>query len=166
MKRQDVPAGPLSPLGLATIGLVVGFDQIAKQVVEASLPTGELIPLLPILDLYRVHNTGIAFSLFAGYRGLVLIVVALVISAGVLIFWSSAREGGRLATVGFGLIVGGALGNLVDRLFRGHVVDFLLLHLGSWTLFVFNLADAALTVGPILLLGVYYWPRGRMGEGA
>lgn len=159
MTRSDVPAGPLSPLGLATIGSVLLLDQVVKQVVEARLPVGELIPLLPILDLYRVHNTGIAFSLFADYGGLALIAVALAISAGVLVFWWSARDGGRLATVGYGLIVGGALGNLIDRLFRGHVVDFLLLHLGGWTLFVFNVADAALTLGPIVLLLVYYWPR-------
>ena len=165
MTRGGAPAGPLSPLGLLTIGLVLLLDQLAKEVVETNLPIGELIPVLPILDLYRVHNTGIAFSLFAGYGGLALIALALAISAGVLVFWWSAREGGRLATIGYGLIVGGALGNLFDRLFRGHVVDFLLLHIGSWTLFVFNLADAALTLGPILLLLVFYWP-GKVGKGA
>jgi signal peptidase II len=94
----------------------------------------------------------------------VLIALALAISAGVLVFWWNAREGGRLATVGYGLIVGGALGNLFDRLFRGHVVDFLLLHLGGWTLFVFNVADAALTLGPIMLLLVHYWPRQSTAE--
>src|SRR5262249_47153120 len=138
LKRGDAPAGPLSPLGLSTIGLILVLDQLGKEVVEAKLPVGEALPVLPILDLYRVHNTGIAFSLLAGPGGLALVALALVISAGVLIFWCSAREGGRLATVGYGLILGGALGNLLDRLFRGHVVDFLLLHLGSWTLFVFN----------------------------
>ena len=105
--------------------------------------------MLPILDLYRVHNTGIAFSMLAGFGGLGPIVLTLAISVVVLIFWWRAREGGRLAAIGYALIVGGALGNLVDRVSRGHVVDFLLLHLGDWTLFVFNLADAALTLGPI-----------------
>ena len=75
-----------------------------------------------------------------------------------LVLWSRARDGGRLAAIGFALIVGGAIGNLIDRLRLGHVVDFLLLHLGDWTLFVFNLADAALTLGPIVLLLVYYRP--------
>ncbi len=158
MTRRDAPAGPLSLLGIGVIGLVLVLDQLSKEVVEAKLPVGELVPILPVLDLYRVHNTGIAFSLFAAYGGLALIVLALAISAGVLMFWWSAREGGWLATIGYGLIVGGAIGNLFDRLFRGHVVDFLLLHLGSWTLFVFNLADAALTLGPIVLLFVYYSP--------
>jgi signal peptidase II len=155
-----VPDRPLSPLGLSTVGLILALDQLGKQIAEAKLPLGEAIPVLPILDLYRVHNTGIAFSLLAGYSGLALIALTLLISAGVLIFWWRADEGGRLATVGYGLILGGALGNLFDRVFRGHVVDFLLLHLGDWTLFVFNLADAALTFGPIVLLFVYYRPRG------
>jgi signal peptidase II len=155
-----VPDRPLSPLGLSTVGLILALDQLGKQIAEAKLPLGEAIPVLPILDLYRVHNTGIAFSLLAGYSGLALIALTLLISAGVLIFWWRADEGGRLATVGYGLILGGALGNLFDRVFRGHVVDFLLLHLGDWTLFVFNLADAALTLGPIVLLFVYYRPRG------
>jgi signal peptidase II len=157
---EGVPDRPLSPLGLSTVGLILALDQLGKQIAEAKLPLGEAIPVLPILDLYRVHNTGIAFSLLAGYSGLALIALTLLISAGVLIFWWRADEGGRLATVGYGLILGGALGNLFDRVFRGHVVDFLLLHLGDWTLFVFNLSDAALTLGPIVLLFVYYRPRG------
>ena len=75
-----------------------------------------------------------------------------------LVFWSTAKEGGRWATVGYALIIGGALGNLVDRILHGHVVDFLLLHFGDRTLFVFNLADAALTLGPAMLIVVYLWP--------
>jgi signal peptidase II len=153
------PDGPLSPLGLATVGLVLAVDQVGKELAEARLPFAEAIPVLPILDLFRVHNTGIAFSLLAAYGGLALIGLTLAISVGVLIFWWRAEEGGRLATIGYGLNLGGAIGNLGDRVFRGHVVDFLLLHLGDWTLFVFNLADAALTLGPIVLLMVYYWPR-------
>jgi signal peptidase II len=155
------PDGPLSPLGLAMIVSVVAIDQVGKEIAEARLPLGEAIPVLPILDLYRVHNTGIAFSMLAAHGGLALIALTLAISAGVLIFWWRANEGGRLATIGYGLIVGGALGNLADRIFRGQVVDFLLLHLGDWTLFVFNLADAALTLGPVVLLFVYYWPPRR-----
>ena len=68
------------------------------------------------------------------------------------------RDGGRIAAAGFALILGGAVGNLIDRLRFGYVIDFLLLHIGDRTLFVFNLADAALTLGPALLLVVYLWP--------
>jgi signal peptidase II len=156
LRPDGAPDGPLSPLGLAVVGLILAIDQIAKEIAEARLPLGEAIPVLPILDLFRVHNTGIAFSMLAGHGGLALIGLTLLISAGVLIFWWRAADGGRPATLGYGLILGGALGNLADRIFRGHVVDFLLLHLGGWTLFVFNLADTALTLGPVVLLLVYW----------
>ena len=92
MRREGTPDGPLSPLGLVVVGLIVGIDQIAKEIAEARLPLGEAIPVLPILDLFRVHNTGIAFSMLAGHAGLGLIGLTLVISAGVLIFWWRAAD--------------------------------------------------------------------------
>lgn len=149
------PDGPLSFLGLAVIAATVLVDQGAKHWAEASLAMADPIDLLPILTLYRIHNPGIAFSFLAGLGGLPLIVITVVVTVVVLWFWSTAAEGGRWATVGYALIVGGALGNLVDRVLHGHVVDFLLLHVGDRTLFVFNLADAALTAGPAILIVVY-----------
>ena len=159
--RGGSPEGPLSPLGLGVVVAVVVLDQIAKFAAEAMLPLGEAIELLPVLTLYRVANTGIAFSFFAG-SGVALIILMLVVSAVVIGFWMRTHEGGRLAAIGFALILGGAIGNLIDRVRLGYVVDFLLLHLGDWTLFVFNLADAALTLGPALLILVYLFP----GKGA
>jgi signal peptidase II len=155
--RGGPPEGPLSRLGLGVVVAVVVLDQIAKCATEAMLPLGEAIELLPILTLYRVANTGIAFSFFAG-SGVALIILMLVVSAVVTGFWVRTHEGGRLAAIGFALILGGAIGNLIDRVRLGYVVDFLLLHLGDWTLFVFNLADAALTLGPALLILVYLFP--------
>ena len=153
------PDGPLSLIGILVIAATVIADQAAKAAAEAYLPTGQALDVLPILALYRVNNTGIAFSLFRGFGNLGLIGVTLAITVVVLVLWSRAREGGRVAAIGFALIVGGATGNLIDRILRGHVVDFLLLHLGDWVLFVFNLADTALTLGPVLLLYVYAWPK-------
>lgn len=152
------PEGPLSFLGLSVVAATVVIDQATKYVAEASLPFGEPVALLPILDLYRIYNTGIAFSMLSRFGGLPLTLLTVAITIIVLAFWWRSRDGGRLAAVGFALIVGGAVGNLIDRLRFGHVVDFLLLHIGDWTLFVFNLADAALTLGPILLLVAYMWP--------
>lgn len=161
--RGGSPEGPLSPLGLGVVVAVVVLDQIAKFAAEAMLPLGEAIELLPILTLYRVANTGIAFSFFAG-SGVALIILMLVVSAVVIGFWVRTHEGGRLAAIGFALILGGAIGNLIDRVRLGYVVDFLLLHLGDRTLFVFNLADAALTLGPALLILVYLFPaKGTAG---
>ena len=90
--------------------------------------------------------------------GFGLVALPLAVTAVVLVFWVRNRDGGRLASAGFALILGGALGNLIDRLRLGYVVDFLLLHLGDWTLFVFNLADAALTLGPLLLILAFLRP--------
>jgi signal peptidase II len=153
------PPGPLSFLGLAVIIATVLLDQTTKAVAEARLPFGQAIDLLPILTLFRVNNTGIAFSMFAGLGGGVLTVAMLAVVAIVLVFWTRADQGGRVVSVAFALIVGGAFGNLIDRVRLGHVIDFLLLHIGDRTLFVFNLADAALTVGPMLLILVFFRPQ-------
>lgn len=155
--RSGRPAGPLSPLGLIVTILVVAIDQAAKLWAVAALAPGQPIDVLPILTLYRVENTGIAFSFLAG-SGWALTAVTLAITGGVIVFWLKSEDGGWGATAGFAAILGGALGNLADRIRLGHVVDFLLLHFGSRTLFVFNPADAALTIGPILLIAVYLLP--------
>ncbi len=145
------PPGPLSALGLAIIAAVVAVDQITKAIAEARLDYQHGIELLPILALYRVHNTGVAFSFAHGFDSLLLVGGTALITLVVLWLWATARDGGRLVAIGFALITGGAIGNLIDRVRFGHVVDFLYLHLGDRGLFVFNLADVALTIGPILL---------------
>ena len=154
----DKPPGPLSAFGIGITAAVVVVDQLSKLVVQARLPEYHPIDVLPILTLLHVRNTGIAFSMFA-HSGFGLILLPVAVTAVVLAFWAHNREGGRLAAAGFALILGGAIGNLIDRLRLGYVTDFLLLHFGNWTLFVFNLADAALTLGPVLLLFVYLWPQ-------
>lgn len=149
------PPGPLSAVGLAIIAAVVVIDQITKAIAEARLDYQHGIELLPILALYRVHNTGVAFSFAHGFDSLLLVGGTALITLVVLWLWATARDGGRLVAIGFALITGGAIGNLIDRVRFGHVVDFLYLHLGDRGLFVFNLADVALTIGPILLAWHY-----------
>jgi signal peptidase II len=161
MAEARRPDGPLSFLGLVVIAATLFIDQASKLWAEAALPEGQAFDLLPVLSLYRVHNPGIAFSFLAGFGGLPLIAITLAITVLVLAFWWTAKEGGRWATVGYALIVGGALGNVIDRVVHGYVIDFLLFHIGDWTLFVFNLADAALTLGPAILIIVYLWPGKR-----
>ena len=155
--RTRRPEGPLSFFGATIVVAVIAIDQIAKLIALARLPLGEPIDLLPVLTLYRVENTGIAFSFLSG-SGFPLIALTVAILVVVVAFWVRATDGGRLAAAGFALILGGAIGNLIDRVRLGSVVDFLLLHFGDRTLFVFNLADAALTLGPVLLILVYLLP--------
>jgi signal peptidase II len=158
------PDGPLSPLGIGVVAATVAVDQATKLLAERTLDYEQPIDLLPILSLYRVHNTGIAFSLLSGFGGIGLIALTLAVTAVVLAIWQRTADGGRIAAIGYALIIGGALGNLADRFLYGHVVDFLFLHLGERPLFVFNLADTALTVGPALLILIYLMPAGRSSD--
>jgi signal peptidase II len=162
--RRGTPEGPLTLFGLAVVIATVAIDQITKAMAVSELPLGSAIELLPVLTLYRVENTGIAFSFLSG-SGLPLVIGTAIIAAIVAGFWVRSTEGGRIAAAGFALIVGGAIGNLIDRVRLGYVVDFLLLHFGVRTLFVFNLADAALTIGPALLIVTYLFPaKEQSGE--
>ncbi len=149
------PPGPLSALGLSIIALVLVIDQASKAIAEAKLDYQQFIDVLPILALFRVHNTGIAFSFAHGFDSLLLVGGTAAITIAVLWLWSTAKDGGQLVAIGFALITGGALGNLIDRVRFGHVVDFLYLHLGNRGFFVFNIADVALTLGPVLLAWHY-----------
>jgi signal peptidase II len=151
--------GPLSALGIGVVLAVVIIDQLAKQIAEAKLDYQQFIDILPILALYRVHNTGIAFSFAHGFDSLFLVGGTAIVTLLVLYLWKNATEGGWLVGLGFALIVGGALGNLIDRAIYGHVIDFLYLHVGGRGFFVFNLADVALTIGPILLAWFYLFGK-------
>jgi signal peptidase II len=161
--RARAPFGPLSLFGIAIVGGIVIVDQLAKWIAEAALPYGEPISVLPILTLFRTYNTGIAFSFLAGLGSAALILLTAAISVVVLLVWWRSREQSRLIAAGYALIVGGALGNLIDRIAHGHVIDFLLLHLEDWTLFVFNLADVALTIGPGLLILIFLFRPQQKG---
>ena len=125
---------------------VAGVDHLAKWAVVHYLPPGQSVPVLgPVMSLTRQTNTGALFSLFSG--GGVYLAAAGLVLTGVLLVWGltvGPRQGRFLLPLG--LLLGGSLGNLVDRLARGHVVDFLDFHF--WP--VFNLADIALTVGALL----------------
>lgn len=143
--------------------LLIVLDQAIKALVEAGMALYETIPLLPFLALHRTHNTGVAFSMFADSGDWRLI--ALVILVTCFILWLALRSAPHqhTARLGFALIVGGALGNLIDRMRFGHVVDYVLFHTPNWSFAVFNLADAAITVGAglVILQEVMDWLRER-----
>ncbi|WEK51356.1 MAG: signal peptidase II [Candidatus Kaistia colombiensis] len=156
--------GPLSALGLTIMALTIVIDQVSKWIADANLLYQQGIELIPnFLALYRVNNTGIAFSLGNSADSLILIGLTSIVTLVVLYVWRGSTEGGRLAASGFALITGGAIGNLIDRVWHGHVIDFLFLHWGERGFFVFNLADVALTIGPLLLAWVYLLQPGKKG---
>lgn len=139
--------------------LVVAADRITKSMLMARIEPGGWQEVMPGFALTHVHNPGIAFSLFAGGGTLTRIILHLVIFTSVVIIASMVvrhAQHSRLAGLAFGLILGGAVGNLIDRVLYGWVVDFI--HV--WARFSgrtmawpdFNIADASITCGAILLI--------------
>ena len=141
-------------LWLALAAAVAVLDQLTKQWVLGTLRVGETIAVAPFVDLVLWFNRGAAFSFLAdgaGWQRLFLIVVALV--AVFVIVWLLVRHrADRLFCVGLALVLGGAIGNLWDRLLHGYVVDFVLLHAGGYHWPAFNLADSAITGGAVMII--------------
>lgn len=141
----------LLPYGLLAV-LVVAIDQWIKFLVETELFMHDMVSVLPFLALYRTYNTGVAFSMFSsiGDKGLILVSLAVVAFVLYLAFRTGPRQ--VLSRIGFALIIGGAVGNLIDRAVYGHVIDYILFHTPVWSFAIFNLADAFITVGAGLVL--------------
>lgn len=147
---------------LAIVIVAIGIDQWIKRLVENGMALHEQIDLLPFLALYHARNTGIAFSLLADFGDVGLILVALAVIAVVLALAARTTERQVLARAGFALVVGGAIGNLIDRATFGYVIDYILFHTPVWSFAIFNLADAFITVGAglVLLQELVDWRRG------
>ncbi|MGH8256311.1 MAG: signal peptidase II [Steroidobacteraceae bacterium] len=143
--------------------LVVALDQLSKAVINHSLQLYQSIQLLPVLDITRVYNRGAAFSFLgaaSGWQRWLFSALALVVSAGVVLWMQRVDRRARLLASGLALILGGAIGNLVDRLRVGHVVDFVAAHWGPHYFPAFNVADSAITIGAcLLLLDAWLEPR-------
>ena len=141
---------------LSVILAIVFADQYSKSLVVEQLNLFDRLILTSFLDLTRLHNTGAAFSMFAfdsGWQRWPLVLI----SAGVgatLIGWlvRNASKSTVLQNTAFAMIAGGAIGNLIDRLNQGYVVDFILFHIGQWHFPAFNVADSCITIGLILFL--------------
>jgi signal peptidase II len=147
------PARALLPwLGIALA--VILLDQLTKSLVIGAFRLHDSQVVTPFFNLVRVHNTGAAFSFLAGATGWQRwFFVALGTVAAVFIVWMLRRHGGqRLFGWALALILGGALGNVVDRLLHGYVVDFIQVHWRGWYFPSFNVADSAITVGAGLLI--------------
>ena len=141
---------------LAVALVVVAFDQLTKLLVVDALRLGDSHTIVAsVLNLVRVHNSGAAFSFLAGASGWQRwFFVGLGAVAAVFIVWLLARHRGeRLFCWALALILGGAVGNVVDRLLHGHVIDFIQVHWAdAWYFPSFNIADSAITVGAVLLV--------------
>ena len=132
---------------LVFVVLAVLSDQLIKVAVEAYLPLQEAVHVVPMLALYRTYNLGVAFSMLSGMEGWFIVTMRLAIVAFVLWLWRKTPGDRWLAHLGFAMIIAGAIGNLLDRFFYGHVVDYILFYTQTWSFAVFNLADSFITLG-------------------
>lgn len=141
----------------------VALDQWIKSLVEARLVMHEQVDIMPFFALYRTYNTGVAFSMFSSAGDLPLIVLSVVVIAFVFYLASRSQPGQILARIGFALIIGGAIGNLIDRSMLGYVIDYFLFHTPVWSFAVFNLADVFISVGAALVIVQEFlqWRRER-----
>ena len=135
---------------------VIVLDQITKFIVVEQLSLYQRVPILPWFDLVRLHNTGAAFSFLAdapGWQNWLFLGVAVTVSIGI-VWWLTRlpRTGHGVLALGLSLVLGGALGNVIDRLLYGYVVDFLLFYYRDWSYPAFNVADSAITCGVVLIL--------------
>jgi signal peptidase II len=132
----------------AVIVVVIAVDQLTKHFVRADIPVGQVDKFLPAINLVDVRNTGVAFSLFSGGGALVLVFTLLALA--LLLGYFAMRPDRSGLWVPTGLLVGGAIGNLIDRLVHGAVTDFIKLPI--WP--AFNVADMSITFGVLALLYV------------
>ena len=133
---------------------VIAFDYVTKSAVLGSLAPGESRAIVPFFNLVLVINKGAAFSFLAGAEGwqTPLFAAIAIIASVVIILLIKKNENKSLFCAALALILGGALGNLYDRLVYGQVVDFLDFHAAGWHWPAFNIADSAITVGAAILI--------------
>jgi signal peptidase II len=136
---------------------VVILDQITKAMVRPALALHQSVEVIPgFLDLTRVHNTGAAFGMLNSVdfpmKTVVLSLVALAALSGVAWYAATVPLTDRLARIGVAGVLGGAIGNLIDRAKDGYVLDFVDAYWGNWHFWAFNVADAAITIGVIFMI--------------
>jgi len=132
---------------------VIALDLATKAWITALFREGQELPVTPFFSLVLAYNSGAAFSFLAGAYGWQRwLFTGIAIAASVFLVWMLKRGGSRVLCTGLALILGGALGNLWDRIMIGRVTDFLLFHYGGWSWPAFNVADSAITIGAALLI--------------
>lgn len=131
---------------------VIAVDQLSKWWVGGSLVLYDSIPVVPHFNLVRLHNTGAAFSMFNTAPAAMFIVLSIAVSIGILWWFRTNRHGQLMNALAFVFVLGGALGNAIDRATRGYVLDFIQFFVGDWHFAAFNVADMAITLGAGLMI--------------
>lgn len=144
-------------LELSVAVVVVILDQITKALVRPALALHESVAVIPgYVDFTRVHNTGAAFGMLNAaefpFKTVVLSLVAVIALSGVAWYAATVPLTDRLARIGIAGVLGGAIGNLIDRATAGYVLDFVDAYWNGWHFWAFNVADAAITVGVMFMI--------------
>jgi signal peptidase II len=154
--REVIPASASGWRWLPLAAFVILLDQLTKRWVLSAFSEFERLELLPVLDFTLMYNTGAAFSFLAGASGWqrwFFVLLAVTVATGIIVWLRRLRAGAQpLLAAALALIVGGALGNVIDRLYLGKVVDFVHVHWNDAYFPAFNVADSAITIGAGLLL--------------
>jgi signal peptidase II len=163
--KPDIGSSGLGYWWVAVLVIIV--DQLTKFWIERNLVFGDALHVLPVLDIVRAHNTGAAFSFLAtagGWQRWMFSGVAVVVSL-LLVYWlrTLSLATHKLLATGLTLILGGAIGNVIDRFEHGYVVDFVHAHWGDAYFPAFNVADAGISIGAALVVldALLEWLRGR-----
>lgn len=155
-------------LWLALVVLVV--DLGSKQWVMTHFQLGESLPLIPFFNLTYAHNPGAAFSFLAdkdGWQRWFFAVIALAITAALLVMMYRSSASQKLNNIAYAMIIGGAVGNLTDRLVHGYVIDFVDFYVNDWHYPIFNIADAGICIGALLIVleGFFVSSEKKKAEG-
>tara|TARA_R110002126_G_scaffold204359_1_gene351762 strand:+ start:1072 stop:1554 length:483 start_codon:yes stop_codon:yes gene_type:complete len=134
------------------VSISVILDQLSKLAVELYLPLQGIQPLFTSTALFRTWNEGVAFSFLSSFGSWGLVALSCVVVLLVSWLWYSSPKERTLLNAGYAMIVGGAIGNIIDRAAYGHVVDFILLYYKDWSFAIFNIADSFITIGVILII--------------
>jgi signal peptidase II len=148
---------------LAISAAVVALDQLTKFLIERHLAVFESVNVLPVLEITRLHNTGAAFSFLAdeaGWQRWLFTALAIIVSIVLALWLRRIDAQARVLATAVALILGGAIGNVIDRVRLGHVIDFIYAHWDRHYFPAFNVADSAICVGAGLLL-LDTWLSGR-----
>lgn len=135
--------------------LVIIIDQLSKWIMASWLDLYERIAVVPFFNFTLAHNHGAAFSFLAdagGWQRWFFVVLAIVVSSILLVWMKNLKPSAKLEAAALALILGGALGNVIDRVWHGYVIDFLDVYYGSYHWPAFNIADSAICIGAVLLI--------------
>lgn len=149
---------------------IIVLDQLTKWYFSSTMQLGESINLLPVFSWTLAHNYGAAFSFLhdaGGWQRWFFAGIAVVVSGGILYWLKTLPANARFLACALVMVLGGALGNLYDRMVLGYVVDFIHVHYGTWHFPAFNIADCGITVGAVMLVidSLFFEPKREAANG-